>query len=131
MILETFLANDGLVSVLREAVERLNSINAFGLLSELGRRGNRPDRNSTNVIERFALNAAYMDGYHVALLDLFYFVERYLEVKEQVERKPDFGARETIRDDVEELFKSGGITKDDYKFYTSGISGRADTSSRG
>lgn len=106
MILEHLLRDKRVPDMLGQALSLLHQINMFGALSELSvhRSKSMP---SEQPIENAALRAAWRDGYMEALMDLYYFKERYIDAPPDSKVGLDFGAAEA-------LLKSGEITEEEY-----------------
>lgn len=107
MILDTFVRNSALVSELLRAVDILRSIDAIGVMMEIGHNRSTPPAH-TNPLEVEALQGAFHRGYVECLADLVNFVERYVPKDSSILPKMDYGASR-------ELIDRGEINENEYR----------------
>lgn len=109
MILEHFLDNPDSIARLREVLGELYQIGFYSVLLEL--KQTHVPIPQTADLNKYALRAAYTDGYDGALRDLFQFFELYQQQHQQQSVKPTFGAAES-------LLQRNEITAEEYEQLT-------------
>jgi hypothetical protein len=105
MYIEQIVIAPAAVSMIKQAADLLEAAKYFPAALEIGVIS-AGSITGDALIEKAAIQRAYIEGYHRAVSDLFHFRERFVDTIEQRKVPTDYGA-------IERLVNSNTLTREE------------------